>query len=239
MLYVTFCYEPDTAMLEMATARIHQLDPSAVIYAVNDKDRPVKRAVPGVTFLSSDFPRGGNLNGLAVIAGELAVFEKLLKAERSDYIIKFDCDMWTNCLHPFLRVAPDNGLPVYDYMSVERFEAFKPSGMIYRMSRWAVKAAIKAFNTRSKAGLWVNGNQYPEDVTIYNLVQSARLSTYLVPFAYGFTAGANDDGPGRCEAQCKANFVHCGEPLPGGQRVTREHATLRMRILKNEMEQQQ
>lgn len=239
MLYVTFCYAPDAAMLSMAAARIRELDHEAKIYAVNDPAAPIKQPIPGVNFTSADFPRGGNLNGLATVAGELAVYEKLLKTERADYIIKFDCDLWANNLKPFLSTAPEGGRTAPDYLSVERFEPFVPSGMIYRLSRWAVAAAIKAFNARSKAGHWVNGNSYPEDITIYNLVRSARLYTELVPFASGYTAGMNDAGPGNYAAQLMAGVVHCGEPLPNGQRVSREHATLRMRILKHETEKKQ
>lgn len=236
MIYITFCYEPDTAMLLMASARIRTLDPKARIFAVNDPAAPVKQAIPGVVFMTADFPRGGNLNGLSTVAGELAVFERLLKAERDEYLVKFDCDMWANDLSPFMRTKPEGGKHVPDYLSVERFEAFKPSGMIYRMSKWAVAAAIRVFNARSAAGQWVQGNQYPEDVTIYNLVQAARLHTELIPFASGYTAGMTDAGVGCYEGQKRAGVVHCGEPLPNGTRISREHATLRMRIIKHETE---
>ena len=79
MLYVTFCYAPDALMLSMCADRIRQLDPTAKIYAVNDPAAPIKRKIQGVTLLASQFPRGGNLNGLAAVAGELAVFEQLLE----------------------------------------------------------------------------------------------------------------------------------------------------------------
>lgn len=236
MIYVTFCYKPDEDMLRMSSARIRELDPTAKIYAVNDPAAPIKETIPGVKFMNSNFPRGGNLNGLAAVAGELAVFEQLLNAEKADYIIKFDCDLWVNQLGPFLQVMPEAGRAAPDYLSVERAEAFKPSGMLYRLSKWAVREATRRFNERSKAGLWTKAWHYPEDLTIFALVQEARLSYQLVPFMLGHTAGMGDAGPGGNAACHRAWFVHCGEPLPDGLRVSREHATLRMRILKHESE---
>ena len=232
MIYVTFCYKPDEDMLRMSSARIRELDPTAKIYAVNDPAAPITEPIPGVTFMQGNFPRGGNLNGLAAVAGELAVFERLLNAEKADYIVKFDCDLWVNQLGPFLQVMPEAGHAAPDYISVERAEAFKPSGMLYRLSKWAVREATRKFNERSKAGLWSKGWHYPEDLTIFALVQEARLSYQLVPFTKGHTAGMRDAGPGGNETCHRAWFVHCGEPLPNGKRVSREHATLRMKILK-------
>jgi hypothetical protein len=232
MLYVTFCYKPDTDMLSMSSARILQLDPTAKIYAVNDAANPVSKRIPGVTFLQSNFPRGGNLNGLAAVAGELAVFEQLLQKEQAEYIVKFDCDLWPNDLEPFTDVSP--GTP--DYLSVERFEPFTPSGLIYRLSRHMVRELLKGYNARSAAGLWAKGAKYPEDMTIYALAQETSMRCRLIPFASGFTAGMHDGGPGTYEPLHKAGLVHCGEPLADGSRVSREHATLRMRILKHEPE---
>lgn len=232
MLYVTFCYKPDEDMLRMSSARIRELDPSAKIYAVNDPAAPITEPISGVTFMQGNFPRGGNLNGLATVAGELAVFEQILTAEHADYIVKFDCDLWVTQLGPFLKVMPEAGRAAPDYLSVERAEAFKPSGMLYRLSKWAVREATRKFNERSKAGLWSKGWHYPEDLTIFALVQEARLSYQLVPFMKGHTAGMGDAGPGGNESCHRAWFVHCGEPLPDGKRVSREHAKLRMRLLK-------
>lgn len=219
-------------MLSMCADRIHQLDPSAKIYAVNDPAAPIKQKIQGVTLLASQFPRGGNLNGLPAIAGELATYEHLLKKEKAEYICKFDCDLWPNDLTPFLDVSP--GSP--DYLSVERYEPFVPSGMLYRLSRHMVVELQKAFNARSEAGQWVQGAKYAEDVTIYALAQQTRMQCRLIPYTTGFAAGMFDGGPGTNEKQLRAGLVHCGEPLGNGARVSREHATLRMSLLKWETE---
>ena len=231
MIYVTFCYKPDEDMLRMSSARIRELDPSAKIYAVNDPAAPITEPIPGVTFMQADFPRGGNLNGLATVAGELAVFQRLLDAENADYIVKFDCDLWVNQLGPFLQTLPEAGLSVPDYLSVERAEPFVPSGMLYRLSKWAVRSITNEFNRRSQAGQWAKW-RFPEDITIYNLARQGRLNCTLIPFTEGRTAGMGDAGPEGNETCHRAWFVHCGEPLQDGKRVSREHATLRMRLLK-------
>lgn len=231
MLYVTFTYKADEHMLAMAAARIRQVDPTAQIFAVNDPGAPIAEEVPGVTLLSGDFERGGNLNGLQAVAGELVTFERLLKQTASDWIVKFDSDLWANDLTPFLDVSP--GAP--DYLSVERAEAFRPSGLIYRLSRHMVRELIRAFNARTQAGHWVQtGYHYPEDITIMELARTTRMRCELIPYASGYTAGMGDGGPGTNDYSHRAGVVHCGEPLADGRRATREHATLRMRILQAE-----
>lgn len=231
MLYITFCYAKDEAMLRMASARILELDPAAVIYAVNDPAAPIKGSIPGVHLQQGDFDRGGNLNGLQAVAGELLTFERLLQQTGAQWLVKFDCDLWANDLTPFLATGP--GAP--DYLSVERAEAFKPSGLIYRLSRHMVRELIKLYNARTQARQWaLAGYHYPEDVTIYALAQMTRMRCELIPYATGYTAGCGDGGPGANEHCHRAGCVHCGEPLPDGTRATREHCTLRMRILLSE-----
>ena len=227
MLFITFCYAADADMLRMSAARIHELDPAAVIYAVNDPAAPIRESIPGVTFLPCNFERGGNLNGLKAVAGELTCFEYLLRQTGAEYVCKFDCDLWANDLAPFLATGP--GAP--EYLSVERSEPFKPSGLIYRLSRHMVRELVHRFNARTRAEQWPSTYHYPEDITIYSLAQQTRLRCELIPYTTGYTAGMRDGGPGANGHCYRAGVVHCGEPLPDGRRVSREHATLRMRML--------
>ena len=228
MIFVTFCYAADAAMLTMAAERLQSLVPGARIFAINDPKAPIKANIPGVTLMPGSFERGGNLNGLQAVAGELATFQQLLRQTGDDWLIKFDCDMWANDLAPFLDLSP--GAP--DYLSVERAEAFTPSGMIYRLSRYMVAELVRLFNARTDAGHWAKGWHYPEDITIYGLAQPTGMRCRLIPYATGYTAGMTDAGPGGNVHCYRAGVVHCGEPLTDGRRITREHATLRMRMLK-------
>jgi hypothetical protein len=236
MLYCTFTYDRDADMLEMSAARIRQLDANAKIYAVVDSKRPIKRGVPGVTLLKSSFERGGNLRGLQAVGGILASLKHILDREKTDYIIKFDCDLWANDLTPFFLGQQPEGVPEPDYLASEIWAAFQPGGFIYRLSKWAIAAAIRLFNERTTQHLWQEQSPYPEDHIIYLLVLQNRLPHKLIPFNSGFAVGMFDGGPGTNEACHKAGLVHCGEPLSDGSRCSREHATLRMRILKFETE---
>jgi len=239
MIYATFIYKNDEELLRMSAARIKQLDPEAVIYAVNDANAPMRPSIPQVRFMSSQYNRGGNLNGVENLGGQLAVFQRILAAEGADYLIKFDADMWANDLGPFLRTLPEQGIPVPDYLATENWEAFRPSGHIYRVSRWLVNRLVQMYNERSAQGLWPKKYHYPEDQTIFRMAALSGLKCELVPFESGYSTGQLDGGPGTNEACLRAGVVHCGEPLPNGARASREHVTLRRRILKYETEKKE
>lgn len=237
MLYVTFCYAPDASMLRMQAAQIHRLDPQAVIYAVNDPAAPITGAVEGVRFHTpaEQWPRGGNLNGLPAIYGQLLTYAALMRKHACDYIVKIDADVWPQCLAVYTATEPVDGKPVPDYLAPERWQSFQPTGCIYRLSRWAVKALLQLFNARARAGLWLPHNKYPEDRTIFAMVQALRLPHALIPYASGHCVGFTEDvraGHGPVPTSVlAARIVHCGEPYADGTRCTREHATLRMHLL--------
>lgn len=237
MLYVTFCYAPDASMLRMQAAQIHRLDPTAVIYAVNDPAAPITGAVEGVRFYepAEQWPRGGNLNGLPAIFGQLQTYAALMRKHVADYIVKIDADVWPQCLEEYTATEPVDGMPVPDYLAPERWQSFQPTGCIYRLSRWAVQALLQLFNARARAGLWLPHNKYPEDRTIFAMVQQLRLPHALIPYASGHCVGFTEDvrkGHGPVPTSVlAAHIVHCGEPYPDGARCTRQHATLRMYLL--------
>ena len=229
MLYITFCFAPDADMLGMTCARIRELDPEAIIYAVSDPAAPLpESAVPeGVHHRQGAVSRGGNLNGLPIIAEELAVFRALLDQHQAQHIVKFDADMYPNDLSPYLDTEPEAGMVVS-----ERWQAFMPAGYVYRLSSAMVDALQEAYNARTEAGLWTGGQNYPEDLTLWGLAAGCGQRLKLLPYGGGYSAGMVDCLPHELpEHVRKAATVHCGEPLPDGTRVSRPHATLRMRIL--------
>lgn len=236
MLYVCFVYDRDAELLGMMADRLHHVDPSAKIYAVQDARAPLSKAPRRVNIITSNYDRGGNLNGLANVGGELAIFAKLLQAERADYIVKIDADTWVNDLTRFLQITPRDGKPVPDYLATENWEAFRPSGHIYRLSKWLVARLVQMFNARSAANEWPPHYSYPEDQTIYRMAALTGLPCELIPFQSGYSAGLFDGGIGTNGAAIRAGVVHCGEPCSNGTRATREHVTLRMKILKHEIE---
>lgn len=231
MIYAIFTYSEDEAMLRMCSARVHQLDKDAKIYAVNDARSPIKSSVPGVHMLSSSYNRGGNLNGLENLGAQLAIFQQLLAREKADYIIKLDADSWANDLSPFLVTEAAEGKSVPDYLATENWEAYRPSGHLYRLSRWLVDKLVAMYNERTARHEWPQRYNYPEDQSIFRMACMTRLPMELIPHTSGYSVGMFDGGPGTNEACLTAGIVHCGEPDKNGKRVSRSHATLRMRLL--------
>lgn len=229
MLYVSFCYAADAAMLGMVCAKIRELDPEAVIYAVSDPNAPLTEAdVPeGVHHRKGVVSRGGNLNGLPIVAEELAVFRSLMDQHNTQHIVKFDADMYPRTLAPYRDASPEVGMVVS-----ERWQAFVPAGYVYRLSSDMVDAMQDEYNRRTEGGLWTAGQAYPEDLTLWGLAACSGLPIKLLCYGSGFSAGMPDCLPHDMpERVLQAATVHCGEPMPDGSRVSRPHATLRMRIV--------
>lgn len=230
MLYVTFVYTADTELLKIAVNRLRQIDPEAVIYAAQDANAPLSQKIDGVRIITTNYPRNGNLNGIANLGGQLTVFSRLLDDSNSDYIIKFDADTWINDLTPFKDKK-------VDYLATENWEAFRPSGHIYRLSKRLVKRLIELYNERSKANSWPPNYSYPEDQTIYRMACLTSMPCTLIDFTSDYSVGMLDGGPGTYQKAHNAGVVHCGEPTSNGQRATREHVLLRMKILQHEINQ--
>lgn len=229
MLYVTFTYAADTDMLRMLVERLRALDPAARIYAISDPAAPVDpAAVPGVEHRKGSVPRGGNLNGLPIIAEELSTYRSILDAEGEPELIKIDSD----CYPQDLSALCDATDPC-DMCLCERWQPFIPAGMVYRISSRMVDALLAEYNRRSELKLWQAGARWPEDITLWNLALLSRLPCRLLPYAGGYATGMPDVLPHELPEHVRAaHFIHCGEPLQSGARLTREHATLRMRILR-------
>lgn len=226
MLYVTFVYAADSGMLSILADRLRELDAEAVIYAISDPSAPVpvEKIPAGVMHRLGTVNRGGNLNGLPIIAEELQTFISLMENTGEKSCIKIDADCYPISLAPMESAA--------DMCICERFEPLTPAGMIYRISYDMARDIYKLFSARMEACEWVNGVQYPEDRTLWQLALHTRRECVMLSYTSGVAAAASDappdDIPGHVRRAC---FVHCGEPLPSGQRITREHATLRMRCL--------
>lgn len=228
MLYIIFCYAADTAMLRMVTERIRTLDADARIYAISDPAAPVDpAAVPGIEHRRGSVPRGGNLNGLPIIAEELSTFRSLMDAEGVPELIKIDADCYPLSFGALVLPPKPAELTI-----CERWQPFTPAGMVYHLTRRMVDALQAEFNRRTELNLWQSGYHWPEDITIWNLATLTGLPVQMLPYAGGYACGMPDCLPDELPDKVRnSDFVHCGEPLPDGTRVSREHATLRMRIL--------
>jgi hypothetical protein len=234
MLFVSFVYDQDATMLSMLRDQLKALDPEAIIYAVSDPDHPVDPAkVDGVHHRTGAVNRGGNLNGLPIIAEELAIFKELMKLHEVEHIIKIDADCFPLSLGEFEK-DPHLGLVI-----CERWQPFTPAGMCYRISFDMAGELLTAYKTRTEEGLWQDGHHWPEDVTIWGMACQTGIPVRLLPFVKGYAAGMREDYTGDLPSKIKnAHFVHCGEPAQDGTRVSRAHATARMRALMLELKKQ-
>lgn len=230
MLYVTFAYEPDTAMLRMLHERLQQLDNDCQLYIVSDPKNPVPAdAVPGAHHRTGTVDRGGNLNGLPIVAEELATFAALLEQTGQNNIVKIDADCYPVSLDA-LQHNPN------DFVVCERWQPFTPAGMVYRLSRKAVNSLQREFNRRTEAGLWQENSQWPEDLTLWGMAVQCGLRCDLLPYMANFAAGMVDLPPSQLTAKLlSAHFIHCGEPDSRRHRVSREQAALRMRCLRERL----
>lgn len=216
-------------MLGMTCARIRELDHDAIIYVVSDPNAPLTAAdVPeGVHHRLGAVSRGGNLKGLPLVAEMLAVFRSLMDQHNAQHIIKFDADMYPRTLAPYRDAPAEVGMVVS-----ECWKAFVAAGYVYRLSSDMVEALQAEYNARTEAGLWTAGQPYPEDTTLWGLAACCGLRLMLLHYGGGYSAGMPDCLPNELpEYVRRAATVHCGEPMPDGSRVSRPHATLRMRIL--------
>jgi hypothetical protein len=226
MTYVSFVYSADASMLCMLVDRLRMLDPQAVIFACSDPASPLKAAdVPeGVIHLTGSTPRSGNLNGLAFVGEELKTFLACMDKTGASHVVKIDADCYPLKLD---ALREPSGLTI-----CERWQPFTPAGMVYAISRDMAESCLDLYKARFRQQLWQEGAQYPEDQTIYGLAALSGLKIDLLPYGARHACGMPDKAPDDLPTSLlEYHFVHCGEPLANGQRIAREHATLRMRCL--------
>ena len=230
MIYVYFSYSKDECMLAESVKRLRTVEPEAVVYIANDeRDRA---AVPaGCHEVLTRYDRGGSGTGLPAVEGELLTMKYILECEKADYIVKVDSDVWLNDVKK-LRPRYD-GVPEPDFLGYETGKMLLPTGAIYRLSKWAVKYALETTQSRWMAREWNPQAAYSENLAIFHMVCLApTLRVQLIPWATHGLVGMPDS---ECvSAACRSDIVHCGEPLPDGTPVTREHALCRMYRLKKE-----
>jgi hypothetical protein len=235
MIYVYFSCSKDERMLAESVKRLRAVEPEAVVYIANDeRDRA---SVPkGCKEALTRYDRGGTGTGLAAVEGELMTMQYILEAEKADYIVKIDSDIWTyktSRLHRF-----GDGTVEPDFLGYEGPGMLQPMGCVYRLSRWGVRAALDEVRHRWRAREWSQTATYAEALTIFRMLCLApTLRVQLIPHAGHYLVGMHDDGYMNNPRAHNADFVHCGEPLAGGVRVCREHAFTRMALLKAEANQ--
>jgi hypothetical protein len=225
MIYVYFSCASDERILTLSVNRLKELDPNAIIYVANDQHD--RAAVPcGCHEALTQYDRGGTGIGLSAVEGELLTMQHILAKEHAEYITKIDSDVWLNSTQ-FLTPSDDTDA---DFFGIETSRMLLPAGIVYRLSRRGINAALEFFYSRLAHNEWSPFAHYAENFTIFHILSLVpSTNVELIPFARGIAAGFHDG---------KTHFfdstvIHCGEPLPGGQRVSRAHVLTRMEQIKN------
>ena len=233
MIYVYFTFKEDAAALALSVGRLREVvGAEARIFVVNDAAAPIPdEQIPrGVEHFRSNYERGGTGKGIAALRGQLEAIRGFLYATGEVYALKIDSDIWVNDLGPFER-EPD-GTPPADMLACEGSRALLPMGCTYRLSRWAVEAALKLLDERP-ARSWPRGT-YAEAITLWQLLALTRLVLRLVPSHRGYLSGFYLPGSALPRAVAGAGLIHCGEPhMEGGElvRASRELTRTRMLLL--------
>ena len=234
MIFVYFSYRDDAAALGMSVASLRKAAGENVpICVVNDAAAPIpaEELPAGVINVMSRYDRGGTGKGLAAVRGQLHALREVLLATGEDYAVKIDSDIYVRDV-TLLEVERD-GVPPADMLACEGGRALLPMGCVYRVSRWAVEAALKLIAERDALG-WQEG-VYAEALTLWHLLALTPLRLRLIPLAVGYLQGFWLNRAGELPAEVlQAGAVHCGEPYTVGEQMVRAGSELtrtRMRLL--------
>lgn len=78
--------------LKRLRAKCERVGGELHIYVFDDGKHPLPYAPAGVEYEKTWFERGGNLNGVACVQGELVCMLKAVKASGAKYVVKLDSD---------------------------------------------------------------------------------------------------------------------------------------------------
>lgn len=228
MIYYINAFAQDTYALHITVARVHELDPDAIVYIASDAAAPVLEPIAKAHTITTQYPRGGNLRGTACIHGMLDHMQAILAKHDARYIVKLDADTYLNSID-WLR--PETYDSATDLIFLEGYAAFSESGDCYAISATAIRAVLDGLTARSTeaAAHGLYHENLPEDTTIVNLTLRAGLPVRAIPFYLRQHSGVNCDFPDA--STLAAAVIHCGEPLTNGQRAPREFVFFRLQTV--------
>lgn len=228
--FVIFTHKGDADLLPITINRIQQVLPEATVHIADDAANPLAAPPENLSgsYRQTHFARRGNLNGMPAVMGILETMQNIMRECDISHLCKIDSDTFLADARFFL-MAPQP-LEQIDYLAGERSQPFSPAGNCYVVSRHAVRAALEQIHRRRDS--WQAAHHYPEDRTIFALIQAARLPHYLIPFPWGIVAGMEDELPADLPPVIKtASVIHAGEPYRDASRCPRPHVLLRLKIL--------
>lgn len=207
MIYYINAFRRDEKILDYCVKRIKIIDSESIVVVANDPNAPAMIPdLDGVYNLTTNYPRGGNLNGLDCIKGMLYTMRQVMYKFNAQYIVKIDCDSF---IVDSQWIKDDN----HDYLSCCRFEPWTPTGCIYKLSALAIDRLLSYIDSVHIHDGW----HYPEDVTIYNMVRDLCIDNYLTDYNDGYCVGFKDVVPN--DRHRHAKVIHCGESTTTGDRA--------------------
>ncbi len=171
--------------LKRLSMRCERVGGKLSIYVFDDGKHPLPYAPEGVVYEKTWFERGGNLNGVACVQGELVCMLKAANASEAEVVVKLDSDtivqdlgwMWEEFDRE--EYAEHVGVVLNEEMDWA-------SGVCYGIRRWSLEAILrKACSMKLRADV-------PEDVGMTQIVEAiAGMSTSLVDMD-GYCEGYKD-----------------------------------------------
>ena len=239
MIFCFFTAEEDAELLQASVEQLRRVMPGARVVVAVDRSAARMRVPDGCGVACVQLSRLENKSGPALafdldsMAQMLQVMEGAMVRYNASYCVKLDADMWVRDLGPLLRggmVAP--GMPEPDFVAPEGWRPMVPGPGAFRISLWGVRHCLRQVMEGARAGRWLRGMGYAENVFFYHLLGCSRMPVELVPFSSGYLAGYAQNAGGVPEAVLQAGLVHCGEPHRDGSRAGREEVYTRMMLLK-------
>lgn len=156
------------------------------IYVFDDGKHPLPYAPAGVMYEKTWFERGGNLNGVACVQGELVCMLKAVKASGAKYVVKLDSDTVVQDLGWMMEAFEEDEAYVEHVGVSLNNEMDWASGVCYGLRESSLEQILRqACSIKLRADV-------PEDVGITQVVGSNMfMSTRLVDMD-GYCEGYKD-----------------------------------------------
>lgn len=172
-IFLSFTCARDADLVPLWAEAIRRHFPSAKLAAAvdaADADMPLPKNILRIV---TDFPRGGNLNGIPAVAGILGTIA-LLGEHFQLPVVKIDTDTiltgssWLDMLAGHHYLGFEGGSPMY------------ASGICYAMTPFGARHLLKKISPWP----WQTKGKFPEDETICRLAQM-YLPSRLEPWGHG------------------------------------------------------
>ncbi|MEM7385847.1 MAG: hypothetical protein AAF514_12965 [Verrucomicrobiota bacterium] len=177
---VWFTCENDNGLVRVSKKSLERLGDFSFFVAVDKEDH--WKPIDGVQAVRTTFERGGNLNGLECVSGQIEVMADIAETTGADYVLKIDSDVvaigsrWLEMLDP-ARWALVGGYRNFYYQEGVWGGAYAIAGNALLALPKDFPALIQEANHFTYGNL---GPRFPEDETITAIFRSAYPDNVLL-----------------------------------------------------------